>query len=106
MPTLGGATGWVKSDPLGPAELRGHVYSWTLRSRGDMSSIRIAYGKAIARDQARALLGLIALDLNRLRRASDDSAIAIAASIFLDTFNVFLLLLERFGGSREWRERL
>src|SRR4051812_27582666 len=25
MPSLGGATGWVKSDPLGPAELRGHV---------------------------------------------------------------------------------
>jgi hypothetical protein len=28
-------------------------------------------------------------------------AIAIAASIFLDIFNVFLLLLELFGGSRE-----
>src|SRR4051794_36065592 len=40
-------------------------------------------------------------DFNRLRRASDDSAIAIAASIFLDIFNVFLLLLELFGGSRE-----
>ena len=25
MPSLDGATGWVKSDPLGPAELRGHV---------------------------------------------------------------------------------
>jgi FtsH-binding integral membrane protein len=40
-------------------------------------------------------------DFNRLRRASGDSAIAIAASIFLDVFNVFLLLLELFGGSRE-----
>jgi FtsH-binding integral membrane protein len=40
-------------------------------------------------------------DFNRLRRASSDSAIAIAASIFLDIFNVFLLLLELFGGSRE-----
>jgi FtsH-binding integral membrane protein len=40
-------------------------------------------------------------DFNRLRRASGDSAIAIAASIFLDIFNVFLLLLELFGGSRE-----
>ena len=28
-------------------------------------------------------------------------AVAIAASIFLDTFNVSLLLLELFGGSRE-----
>ena len=33
MPALGGATGWVNSDPLGPAELRGHVVLvnfWTL----------------------------------------------------------------------------
>jgi thiol-disulfide isomerase/thioredoxin len=33
MPTLGGATGWLNSEPLGPAELRGHVVLvnfWTL----------------------------------------------------------------------------
>src|SRR5215208_4656307 len=33
MPSLGGATGWLNSEPLGPAELRGHVvlvYFWTL----------------------------------------------------------------------------
>src|SRR4051794_40788160 len=33
MPSLDGATGWVKSDPLGRAELRGHVVLvnfWTL----------------------------------------------------------------------------
>ncbi len=33
MPPLDGATGWVNSDPLGPAELRGHVVLvnfWTL----------------------------------------------------------------------------
>jgi thiol-disulfide isomerase/thioredoxin len=34
MPSLDGATGWVKSDPLGPDELRGHVvlvnfWTWT-----------------------------------------------------------------------------
>jgi thiol-disulfide isomerase/thioredoxin len=34
MPALDGATGWVNSDPLGPAELRGHVvlvnfWTWT-----------------------------------------------------------------------------
>jgi FtsH-binding integral membrane protein len=42
-------------------------------------------------------------DFNRLRRASPDGAvaIAIAASIFLDVFNVFLLLLELFGGQRD-----
>jgi hypothetical protein len=26
MPSLGGATGWLNSEPLGPAELRGAVY--------------------------------------------------------------------------------
>jgi FtsH-binding integral membrane protein len=40
-------------------------------------------------------------DFNRLRRASADSAVAIAASIFLDIFNVFLLLLQLFGGKRD-----
>jgi hypothetical protein len=25
MPSLDGVTGWLKSEPLGPAELRGHV---------------------------------------------------------------------------------
>jgi thiol-disulfide isomerase/thioredoxin len=33
MPSLGGATGWLNSEPLGPAELRGHVVLvdfWTL----------------------------------------------------------------------------
>ena len=40
-------------------------------------------------------------DFNWLRRASLNGAIAIAASIFLDIFNVFLLLLELFGGQRD-----
>jgi FtsH-binding integral membrane protein len=40
-------------------------------------------------------------DFNRLRRADADSAVVIAASIFLDIFNVFLLLLELFGGRRD-----
>jgi thiol-disulfide isomerase/thioredoxin len=33
MPSLGGVTGWLNSEPLGPAELRGHVVLvnfWTL----------------------------------------------------------------------------
>jgi FtsH-binding integral membrane protein len=37
-------------------------------------------------------------DFNRLRRARADSAVVIAASIFLDIFNVFLLFLNLFGG--------
>jgi FtsH-binding integral membrane protein len=40
-------------------------------------------------------------DFNRLRRASPDGAVVIAASVFLDIFNVFLLLLELFGGQRD-----
>src|SRR5436190_1011927 len=39
-------------------------------------------------------------DFNRLRRASADGAVPIAASIFLDIFNVFLFLLSLFGGQR------
>jgi hypothetical protein len=33
LPSLGGATGWLNSEPLGPAELRRHVVLfnfWTL----------------------------------------------------------------------------
>ena len=40
-------------------------------------------------------------DFNRLRRASEDAAVVFAASIFLDIFNVFLLLLDVFGGQRK-----
>jgi FtsH-binding integral membrane protein len=45
--------------------------------------------------------GFTIYDFNRLRRASPDGAIVIAASIFLDIFNVFLLLLDLFGGGRD-----
>ena len=50
-----------------------------------------------------ALLGLVIFggytifDFNRLRRAGIGDAVPIAASIFLDILNVFLLLLELFG---------
>jgi modulator of FtsH protease len=40
-------------------------------------------------------------DFNRLRRSTPDAAVPIAASIFLDIFNVFLLALDLFGGQRE-----
>jgi FtsH-binding integral membrane protein len=39
-------------------------------------------------------------DFNRLRRSSADAAVPIAAAIFLDVFNVFLLALNLFGGAR------
>jgi FtsH-binding integral membrane protein len=45
--------------------------------------------------------GFTIYDFNRLRRASPDSAVVIAVSIFLDIFNVFLLALQLFGGGRD-----
>jgi FtsH-binding integral membrane protein len=45
--------------------------------------------------------GFTIFDFNRLRRSSADGAVVIAASIFLDIFNVFFLLLDLFGGGRD-----
>jgi FtsH-binding integral membrane protein len=45
--------------------------------------------------------GYTVLDFNRLRRAGQESAIPIAASIFLDVLNIFLFFLQLFGGSNE-----
>jgi uncharacterized protein len=42
--------------------------------------------------------GFTIFDFNRLRRANMASAVPIAAGIFLDIFNIFLLLLRLFGG--------
>jgi len=39
------------------------------------------------------------VDFNRLRRAGKDEAIPLAAGIFLDALNVFLLFLRRFARS-------
>jgi FtsH-binding integral membrane protein len=45
--------------------------------------------------------GYTILDFNRLRRAGAESAVPIAASIFLDVLNIFLFLLQLFGGGRD-----
>jgi uncharacterized protein len=45
--------------------------------------------------------GYTIFDFNRLRRAGVESAVPIAASIFLDVFNVFLFMLQLFGGTRD-----
>jgi modulator of FtsH protease len=42
--------------------------------------------------------GFTIFDFNRLRRANQQAAVPIAASIFLDIFNVFLFFLQIFGG--------
>jgi len=53
-----------------------------------------------------AVLGLVIFgaysifDFWRLRRADMSQAVPIAASIFLDIFNVLLLFLSLFGGNR------
>ena len=39
-------------------------------------------------------------EFNRLRRSTPDAAVPIAAGIFLDIFNIFLLALSLFGGGR------
>ena len=44
--------------------------------------------------------GFTIVDFNRLRRANMASSVPIAAGIFLDIFNIFLLLLRLFGGGR------
>ena len=41
--------------------------------------------------------GYTIFDFNRLRRAGIESAVPIAASIFLDIFNIFLFFLQLFG---------
>jgi FtsH-binding integral membrane protein len=45
--------------------------------------------------------GFTIVDFNRLRRSTPEAAVPIAAGIFLDVFNVFLLALELFGGRRD-----
>ncbi len=42
--------------------------------------------------------GFTVLDFNRLAKANPESAVPLAAGIFLDIFNVFLFLLSLFGG--------
>ncbi len=41
--------------------------------------------------------GFTIFDFNRLRRAGVESAVPIAASIFLDIFNVFMFMVQLFG---------
>src|SRR3954470_4261564 len=45
--------------------------------------------------------GYTIVDFNRLRRAGRDEAIPLAAGIFLDIFNLFLLFLQLFGAGRD-----
>jgi FtsH-binding integral membrane protein len=44
--------------------------------------------------------GYTLVDFNRLRRSGTNDAIPLAAGIFLDVFNLFLLFLQLFGSAR------
>jgi modulator of FtsH protease len=45
--------------------------------------------------------GYTVVDFNRLRRAGQQEAVPIAASIFLNVLNIFLFFLQLFGGGRD-----
>jgi FtsH-binding integral membrane protein len=48
-----------------------------------------------------ATWGYTVLDFNRLRPSGQESAVPIAASIFLDVLNIFLFFLQLFGGDND-----
>jgi len=62
--------------------------------------VHIPAGYAIWALAGLAIFGLYTVvDFNRLRRAGSEEAIPLAAGIFLDILNVFLLFLRLFGRS-------
>jgi thiol-disulfide isomerase/thioredoxin len=85
MPSLGGATGWLNSEPLGPAELRGHIVLvdfWTLTCINWLRTepyIR-AWSQAY-RDDGLIVIGVhtpefsFEHELDRVRQATKDMAI-------------------------------
>ena len=44
--------------------------------------------------------GFTVIDFNRIRRSGVEDPVPLAAGIFPDVFNVFLLMLELFGGEK------
>ena len=63
-----------------------YVAAWTIKVWHVDASIAIIFG------------GLTAFDFQRLKNSGMTVAPAIAASIFLDIFNIFLFFLSLFGG--------
>jgi len=63
--------------------------------------VSIPNGNLIYAIAGLAIFGAFTIfDFNRLRRSTPDAAVPIAAAIFLDIFNIFLLALSLFGGGR------
>lgn len=71
-----------------------------------VAGIALIFVRISALYTAYALVGLVIfggytiVDFNRLRRAGQEEAIPLAAGIFLDVFNIFLLFLRLFANSR------
>jgi modulator of FtsH protease len=71
-----------------------------------LAGIVLIFVRISALYTAYALAGLVIfggytiVDFNRLRRAGQEEAIPLAAGIFLDVFNIFLLFLRLFANSR------
>jgi FtsH-binding integral membrane protein len=60
--------------------------------------VRIPGGYTVYALVGLAIFGLYTVvDFNRLRRAGTDEAIPLAAGIFLDVLNIFLLFLRLFA---------
>jgi hypothetical protein len=91
MPPLGGATGWLNSEPLGPAELRGHVvlvnfWTWTcinwLRQEPWVRAWAAAY-----RDEGLVVMGVhtpefsFEHELAGVERATQERAIAYPVAV-------------------------
>jgi modulator of FtsH protease len=61
--------------------------------------VSIPSGNVIYSIAGLAIFGAFTIfDFNRLRRANTQSAVPIAAGIFLDIFNIFLFMLRLLGG--------
>jgi thiol-disulfide isomerase/thioredoxin len=91
MPSLGGATGWLNSEPLGPAELRGHVvlvHFWTftcinwLRTEPYVRAWSRAY-----RDDGLTVIGVhtpefsFEHEIERVQRATKERGIEYAVAV-------------------------
>ena len=85
MPSLGGATAWLNSEPLGPAELRGHVvlvnfWTWTCINWLRQEPYVRAWSQAY-RDDGLVVIGVhtpefsFEHDIDGVRRATEERAI-------------------------------
>src|SRR6266540_7375558 len=85
MPSLGGATGWLNSEPLGAAELRGHIVLvdfWTLTCINWLrTEPYIRAWSQVYRDDGLIVIGVhtpefsFEHELDRVRQATKDMAI-------------------------------